>query len=364
MTRIRQYAKEYVKAKAPEKLLAIAKSPGVARDLMPAFSYDLVRYWTYSSSLGVTRSQLNLKAAITERYHSIEKGLSLPSPRPGFGAKPLKGLLDLVDVYVARFGVDDLVLTVRGVLSTYLEFNEVAGLGDCSIPEYSRIVEFLNVESPPTSVAGTVAVRREDVAKTTAGVTVDFFKSRSSVRQFSAEKVLYSEIASATEVAMKAPAVCNRQFGRVHAYSDIPKIAELLDIQGGASGFGDELTGLAIVTTNLRAYWNSGQRNQAWIDGGLFAMSFVFGLHAQNIGTVCLNWSKKPSVDQELRRAAEIGQDEAIIMLVGYGKLKDEYVVAASNRQHISSVLSFDGRAQSDAGELCCSNADGAQDDT
>lgn len=359
MVRFRDALKVYVKAKSPEKLLAFAKSPGVAYDLMPAFSYDLVRYWRYSSSLGATRSRMNLKAAITERYHSIEKGLSLPNPRPGFGSKPLKSLLDLVEVYVADFGNDDLIMTVRGVLTAYLEFNVAAGVSDCSIPEYSRIATFLDSERSEVAHAGTVTVRSSDVAKTTAGVTVDFFKSRNSVRQFSAQEVLYSEIETAAEVAMKAPAVCNRQFGRVRAFSDILKIAELLDIQGGASGFGEELTGLAIITTNLRAYWNSGQRNQAWIDGGLFAMSFVYGLHAQNIGTVCLNWSKKPSVDQEMRRAASLGQDEAIIMLVGYGKLKDEYVVAASNRQAISSVLSIDGHTQGDAGKVSELNAGG-----
>lgn len=333
--------KVYAKKRLPAPWLVAAKLPRSAKDLIPAYIYDLARYWRYSSTLGPTRHQENLRAAITERYHSIEKGLSLTAPRPAFGAQAIAGLLDNVDIYIEKFGYDELISTVEGVLLSYLKFNYSLNVSETDIPQHQRLQRLAQRATQYPTGAGVRQFTKAEVVKSTDSVTLEFFDTRRSVRQYSSDPVLRHEIEIATQIALKAPAVCNRQFARVYSYTEKQRIAELLKIQGGAAGFSEELTGLAIITTNLRSYWNSGQRNQAWVDGGLFAMNFLHGLHTQNIGSVCLNWSKPPSTDQLLRRAARIGQDEAIIMLVGFGKLREQYKVAASVRRSVESVLRF-----------------------
>ena len=335
-------ARSVLRARLPEEVIALTRVARAAVDLAPAYLYDLKRYYKFSSSRGAEHNKLNLQAAITERYHSIEKGLSLPSPRPAFGAGPLRGLLDYVDIYLNMHGRDEFLDVVAGVLNEYLNFNSKAGVPSDSIPEYERISRILDIVRDPDRDAGIKYIDRDSVFSATNNVNLDFFTSRSSVRQYTEEPILESEIIVATMAALKSPAVCNRQFGKIYAFTDKVTIQKLLGVQGGANGFASEIRGLAIVTTNLRAYWNAGQRNQAWVDGGLFAMSFILGLHAQGIGSVCLNWSKKPAKDQEMRIAAGLPQEDAIVMLIGFGKLRKEYVVASSSRVPVSQALIYD----------------------
>ncbi|WP_213576697.1 nitroreductase family protein [Rhodococcus sp. USK13] len=338
MDAVKNAAKKFLPAAAVKGL----KSAVVSRKLRSAFHYDLNRYKQYSSSIVATEHQHNLRALITERYHSVEKGLSLPSPRPGFGANTIRTLLGHVDEYLTRFGADEFLETVGSVLSAYLDFNREAGVGQADVPQFDRINALLGkIGSIPNS-AGVREISRQDIDVAISGVGLDFFLTRHSVRQYAPEPVETDAVEFAAAAALKSPAVCNRQFSRVYSYLERESIDKVLRVQGGANGFSDQLTGLAIITTNLRSYWNEGQRNQAWVDGGLFAMSFILGLHAQGIGTVALNWSKGPELDQKMRTTTGISQEEVIVMLVGFGRLRDEYKVATSPRQSLESVLTLD----------------------
>lgn len=335
-------AKDVLRRCLPPWAILVLKSAYVSLELIAAFGYDFVRYRRYSSSVIGTSNRHNLQAMITERYHSLEKGMSLPSPRPAFGARPVADVLKLAELYVSKFGSDDFIKTVAAVLTAYLAFNQNVTSDEGEIPHVERIRAFLETVGPLDVEAGTRVIRRAEVVAATEAVTLDFFKTRNTVRQFSGCGITREEIEFAAHAARQAPAVCNRQFGRVYVYQDVDSIRQVLEVQGGARGFAGEISGLAVVTANLRSYWNDTQRNQAWVDGGLFAMSFIFGLHAQGIGSVCLNWSKTPRVDQEMRSLTGIPQDEAIIMLVGFGRLKEEYRVASSPRRPIDSLLVVD----------------------
>lgn len=331
--------KSVLRDSLPGPLFRTAKTAVVGGRLVRSFGYDWRRYLRYSSSISADQSRQNLRAMLTERYHSLEKGMSLPAPRPGFGVKPVGDVVRLLKTYLAQFGADEFARVVGKVLAEYVDFNRDAGLANSEIPSFAAI-ENLTRELGEASVgAGTKRVTAGEIQRATEHVGLDFFLLRNTVRQFSTEPVDPAELEFAARAARQAPAVCNRQFGRLHVFTERADIQKVLEIQGGARGFADEITGLAIVTTNLRSYWDDTQRNQAWVDGGLFAMSFIFGLHAQGIGSVSLNWSKAPETDRKMRSAAAISDDEAIIMLVGFGKLRPEYRVACSPRVPLDEVL-------------------------
>ena len=80
------------------------------------------------------------------------------------------------------------------------------------------------------------------------------------------------------------------------------------------------------------------ERNQCWIDGGLFAMSLVLGLHAQGLGTCFLNWSKSSPRDRAMRALLKLPPEEVIIVLVAVGHLPDTLEVARSARPPLDSV--------------------------
>lgn len=68
-------------------------------------------------------------------------------------------------------------------------------------------------------------------------------------------------------------------------------------------------------------------------------MNFILGLHSRGIGSVCLNWSKSPRTDRRLRSVIGLPDDEAIVMLIGFGHLLEDYSVAASPRMSLDQTL-------------------------
>lgn len=301
--------------------------------VVASYYYDCHRYLRFSSSLGPFRTRRNLAAKITERYHGVEKGLSLPAPEPGHGASVIEPLTRLLTQYLESYGEDELTAAAVGALSAYYEFN-AQRIDVGSIPFGDRIEHLVrNYSGNPIGVAGVRDVSRSEVESAAASVTPEFFSSRHSVRIYDPQPVTDQEIETAVLAARCAPAVCNRQFGAIRTWRDRETIDRLLEIQGGTRGFGENIPALALVTVSLRSYWRSAQRNQGWIDGGLFAMNFMLGLHAQGLGSVALNWSKVPSRDRLLRQAMpDLRDDEAVVMFIGFGHLPDEFRVAASPR--------------------------------
>lgn len=310
---------------------------------LTAFWYDGRRYLTFSSTRDAYISRENLAAKITERYHAVEKGLSLPSPRAGFGKAAVPKLVRLVTVYVHSYGQDHVTRAAVGTLAAYRDFNVRAGLEELSLPGQPELGEVLSAFSANApGISGVRCIRRDEIDAAVGPVGLDFFSSRHSTRVFDAAEVTKAEIELAVRAAMTAPAVCNREFSSVTVWTGRERIAEILALQGGARGFGEQVPAIAMVTVSLRAYWSEAERNQGWIDGGLFAMNFLLGLHAQGLGAVALNWSKAPHTDRRMRELVGLGDDRAIVMFVAFGHLREEYEVAASPRGPLEGFLSVD----------------------
>ena len=132
---------------------------------------------------------------------------------------------------------------------------------------------------------------------------------------------------------MGSPRVCNRGATRVYAIYDAQHRERALAHQNGNAGFGHTAGAVLIITTNMSAYTDFGERNQAWIDGGLFAMTLTYALHAQALGTCFLNWSALPGQDKAMRRELGIPAEEAVITFMAVGKLPQVFTVAASPRE-------------------------------
>lgn len=114
---------------------------------------------------------------------------------------------------------------------------------------------------------------------------------------------------------------------------------EALDWQPGNKGFGHLASRGLVVTVDLQAFSGAGERNQAFIDGGMFAMSILYALHAQGLGACPLAWSMRPADDVKMRRALDIPNNEAVIMMISVGNLPDTLQVAKSHRMPLDHFL-------------------------
>ena len=71
---------------------------GKSRYLNFLFQYDMRRYFRYSS-MGRNSDEVQIETEIRLLIHSIEKALSLPAARPGFGREKIEALLQGYDNY-------------------------------------------------------------------------------------------------------------------------------------------------------------------------------------------------------------------------------------------------------------------------
>lgn len=321
------------------------------------FAADYVRYVRHSSAVVRGDTRQKLRALLTISYHGIEKALSLRDPRPGFGSGRVAELLRVARQYVNTYGCDETAVAAVDALRAYVEYNRQAACDVTNVAgavaELARSIA-LSVNRAPTH-GGSRVIERSVVVSSASLDFQRFAESRYSVRDFAATPVAMSVIEGAVRAAQKSPSVCNRQPGGVVVLTEKRDILAALKIQGGAAGFEEQIDKLLVVTSDLSCFQSSGERNECWIDGGLFAMSLIFGLHAAGVGTCCLNWSKDSAVDRQLRQLLGLNERNAIVLLVGVGSLPERFRVALSERRPLSEALSVfraEHRAETEAPDL------------
>lgn len=339
---VRRFLPQYVKDKLYQsraKLRTTQRRMMFFLSLLSNYTYDCKRFVSSSSASGSVNTRTQLLALITMDYHRIEKGLALRAPRVGFGNKVIQRLLFNLSKYQEQYDFDESVQIALNALFAYYYFNLENGFKDeglhetllelsgrtCSLEKY-------------TDQGGVIDITKQAILAAAPLNPKLFFHSRYSIRQFSTSEVDMDLIEQAVEMAQKTPSVCNRQSSKVYVFSKEDK-QKALSFQNGNRGFGDQANKVLIVVSNLQCFTKIGERNQGWIDGGMYAMSLVYALHALGLGTCCLNWSVEYSVDQALKAATGIKNYEAVIMMIAVGHLPDELTVAQSPRKKVDEVL-------------------------
>ena len=314
--------------------------------LLPAATYDYFRFLAHSGMNKSRDSREERAARITLYCHQVEKGLSLAQPRPGFGMTVIPGLLDDLDAFIDRYGLVHPAATAVAALQSYLDHHEriahpVADVRD----RFAAILakHGLCRENVLDQIGGAISIDRARLQAEREGGFRRFFESRYSVRQYSGGVIPEEDIREAVRLAQKTPSVCNRQAWRVHAFSEKQQLARLLELQNGSKGFGDQSSALLVVTCELHSFLGVPERYQAWIDGGMFAMSLCLTLHDLGYGSCCLNWSKMPSEDKAMHKLAGIPDSEQIIVLLAVGTLPETFSVAHSYRPDVDQVLALHG---------------------
>ena len=296
---------------------------------------DLKIFYKYSFTEKQQNSQESLRAFLTKQYHIIEKGLALPNPRAGFGKPKIELLISKSNNYIAQYNSDDLIINIKETLKSYLNKNQ--NLEESDLIFYNLISNFV-ADISISKNGGTKFVTKKEIQN---AINIDFktfIKSRSSVRNFDESNVLPDKIQKAVELARFAPSVCNRQSWKLHYYKDQNIKNELLKLQAGSNGFTDSINQLLIITTDTKNFTKL-ESNQIYVDGGLFAMSLLLSLHAQEIASCCLNTCVTYIVEQKIKKLGEIPKSQKLIMMVGIGNFKENYEVAISKRFAVNKIL-------------------------
>lgn len=302
-----------------------------------AHRHDLHTYLRHSGLLALSTRQA-LEANIIKSYHRIEKGLALREPRPGFGADAIAHLRRDLNLYFSMYGPDRTTTAALNTLQEYLAFNRDHGV---RLPELDADLRRFGQQQAgcPHHEGGTREITREQILDAAQIDAEAFFRSRHSIRQFSGQPVDMALIERAADLARYAPSVCNRQAGRVYVVADKARQQALLALQNGNRGFGDQADKILIITSSLDCFLTVGERYQPWIDGGLFAMALLYALHAQGLGTCCLNWSVEPAEDTQFKAIAGLPSNQRIMFLVAVGHIPPVLRIAQSPRRPPREIL-------------------------
>lgn len=260
---------------------------------------------------------VKLECQLTKDYHRVEKGLALRSPKRPFGAavgaRLQWGLAGAAPEVEERIGD-----SVKTALAALQDWND-SGRRSADIA--------------PLGLAGA------GLPSAPSGLFRELAQSRRSVRDFDPDvEVPEATVLAAVETSLLTPSVCNRQPWQVYILRDPDVRARALALQNGNAGFRDAIPVVAVVTVDRRLFSGAGERNQRWVDGGLFAMSLVWALQDEGLSTCMLNWSVRRRQTRRLRDVVGFGSFEDVVVMMAIGYARAGHRVARSPRRSIAEV--------------------------
>lgn len=290
-----------------------------------------------SGAVGAARARLMFHT------HAIEKGLSRTDFRPGFGKIAVPNLAKEMNSWLAagRDADDQFFRSGASVMRAYFKHHHMMNFD---------VSEFYNLFNPSvqqliadadTSHGGVLTAdsdRETPVPTGTNKSFLDVVYGRRSVREFTADPVNDEDIRAAVQIAMQAPSVCNRQAARVHLFHDPKAIKAALDIQGGFGGY-QMPPRLLLVTSDLTAFLFAAERNQPFIDGGLFMMNLLLGLQQMGLGSCSLNTAMNAERENAIRKILGIPETEVFIAFVATGHYDGSILTPQSRRIPVNEVL-------------------------
>ncbi|MEJ6507384.1 MAG: nitroreductase family protein [Microbacteriaceae bacterium] len=234
------------------------------------------------------KNRIQGQAQLQKDVHLLERALSLPEPRRPFGAVVTQRILQTIEDFGAVVP-PELLAQAHRALEDRSQWNEHG------------------IRPRPV---GTKPERE--------GETI--LSTRRSVRSFvEGEVPTAQELEKIIELAAWAPSVSNTQSWRVRQYRDPGKQDELLAHQDGHVGI-DVIPLLLLVSSDIRSFVGPHERNQMWIDGGIFLQQLLLAIESQGFASCPMNFSATNAQANRLRKAASIPAYEEIICFVALGR--------------------------------------------
>lgn len=300
---------------------------------------DVRRFERHASLSVFDRDAARLDARIMYNVHALEKGLARnQDDRPGFGRTALANLNETMNLYRER-GFDVTAFAYcegLGILQRYVQHH--ADLDHDIQYLHNIVAPGLIVAGEAVGVAGTKSVRRDEKLNNASRNFRELALNRSSVREFSGERIDTGKVRSAIEIAAKSPSVCNRQGWRVYWIENKETSQKVLQHQRGF-GYRTMPEVLLCVTVSNSAFVSPVERNQGYVDGGLFAMSIMYGLEYEGLAAVPLNACLYSRAQKEIRKITSIPEGDVIAMFIAVGDFIETSKVPMSGRRPVDQIV-------------------------
>ena len=299
--------------------------------------YCNYRRWNYNNPKVVTRAAQESK--MLRQTHMIEKGMSLSEPRKGFGQQKIAVLFEMMDQYL-KMGYPSDGMPFQDaiiVLNAYVDMQKGLGYENAALVEKLKTYDTYRIDG---LTAGIKYDTRANLMSNIDKPFPEFFYSRHSMRQFESKSINIEDVEKAIKNAQKAPTACNRKASKVYLYKDKATNDALGELIAGNTGFQQEVPNYLVVTADVSAFYDTFERNQVYVEAGLFSMALVEALHYYGIGSCILQNGEYYKKNKKFKEICKnIPENERIILFVATGYYKNKFSYAMSLRKNVEDVF-------------------------
>lgn len=277
--------------------------------------------------------------ALRRATHRLEKGLIMKERRPVFATDYIG---DAVDNYVGLFEnaaclEDPLFQWSHDVLDEYFSLVQKEGVIASAHEKYLRVAA-----KPSCTMTRAVPFVRDPKGN---GMQIEDLEKlalyRRSCRWYKQEKVPRDLVDRAVAVAGFSPSACNRQPFEFRIFDDPVLIQKIGSLAGGARNFVQNFPGFIVIVGNLEAYPHEYDRHVIYIDGSLAAMSLIYALEVQGIGSCCINWGDRRGPDEKMAAYLGLSRRQRPVMCMSYGFPDTEGKVPFSQKKTLDELRSY-----------------------
>lgn len=311
--------------------------------LIPYMFYEYWNFSKYVARCGMSKNSEKLLTEILMTTHALEKAFSLYNKHKGFGVRKIVSLVVNIKKYISKYGYSEKLNVSIALINSYLNYQENVGyendILDGVKQDFQEIVKNNYLDCKIFEEAGFVVRSKMEMLEATK---IDFKKlayNRFSFRHFSEKDVSNDIITEALDIAKKSPSACNRQAYRVHVFSGKEKDF-ILQMQGGANSFYNEANKAVLITGNMNRYFTT-EMHLPYVDGSLFAMSFIYALTSLGIASIPLTMGRKLEIIKNMKYKMHIPENEVPVILIAIGHYPDNATLSLSYRNQVEKFTTF-----------------------
>ncbi len=273
-------------------------------------------------------------------YHPIEKGLTMPHLRLGFGRDRVLTVIDMITEYESKWG-DKNNSIIRDAVGVIKEYDRVHKNNKYKLDDkLQSAIDNLVMQHPDVQDAHQPEYSKDSFFSNIHSDFPTFAKSRRSVRNYSETDSINIELLyKAIELSISSPSTCNRQSIKVHIVENRDMVKEVLKLQSGNRGFGHLADKVLLITSDLQSWNVPGERFSPYLDSGIFAMNLLYSLHYFRIGACPLNWSENAGRNRKLYKLLNIPENEVVTMMISCGCVPKQFKVVRSERKVLNDIV-------------------------
>lgn len=302
------------------------------------YIYDIYIFIKYSSVFKKNKEEKVL-GNIGYFYHAIEKGLINDPLRFRFGNKKINQLIHYIkDWLKSGFNTSDTqFIAACSVLLKYhrLHLDNNIDINDIISDETLDLIS----KYGNSQIGGTLTINAVDYFNEKFSSFESFSNSRHSIRHFNGEIIDIEKIEKSISIARNAPSVCNRQSIEVYLINNKELAQDILKVQSGMNATSEKVQQIIIITSEVGSFISPVERNQMFVDGGIFLQNLLYALHFNGIAACALNWSKPFFYEFNVRKYFKIGHQKRIISAIAIGYPTDNFKVPFSSRKNVNEIL-------------------------